>query len=443
MTWRNVILSWFLAVAFGAFAWIMWAQVDVSARSSVSRRVHETSIPVDDVDRVSVTRAAAFGDEVMELVFERNASGWMQVEPFAVAADGFQIRRLILAAADLVATRRAPLDELSAADGLRRIGLEGNPDRVGIQWPGGGTVVELGARTVAGRAWIRIAGREEVMVVDDDLHQRAIDDDVRNWRSRRLFPAENEITSIQIMNGEVTTRLSRVGRRWDMLSPVETRADPAAVDRLIGVLGRVDHDGFVIDSMDDPAGYGFDPPAVSIEVLRDDGVRERLLIGGPSGIVGDARFAMIDGVPTVVRLDEPTLAGMIPAIGSLIEPTGTGTSPADVKSLVIDSEAGTIRLERDLDRWTGAVDEGSAEPVDPARVQALLELLAETRAADLQVRDFPSSLEVATIVLHGFDGQPMDAVRVAREPDGGRWALENGDGVLRLLPSSTVIPLLP
>ena len=79
----------------------------------------------------------------------------------------------------------------------------------------------------------------------------------------------------------------------------------------------------------------------------------------------------------------------------------------------------------------------------PTRVQALLELLAVTRAVDLQVRDFPSSLEVATIVLHGFDGQPMDAVRIAREPDGGRWALENGDGVLRLLPSSTVIPLLP
>ena len=443
MTWRHTIIAWIVATVLSLLAWSMWRGVAEDDQASISRRVHDVAIPVDDVDRIVVRRSARLGDEVVELAFERSTAGWRQVEPFEVVADGFQVRKLILAAADLVATRRSPGSDLSEAGGLERIGLDSDPDRVVLEWPGGGTVVELGTRTVAGRAWVRIADSEEVMVVNDDLHDLAIDDDPRNWRSRRLFPAENEITSIEIMNGEATTLLERNGRRWMMSSPIETRADAMAVDRLVGVFGRVDHDGFVGDRIEDPADYGLAPPAATIELVRDDGVRERVLIGGPAGIVGRGRFAMVDGVPTVFRLDEPTLAGMIPAIGSLIEPTGTGVSPADVKSVVIDGESGSLRLERDLDRWMIAMDERPPEEIETATVQALLDLLHQTRSTDLQVQAFPGSLEVATIVLHGFDGRPLDAIRVAREPDEGRWALENGDGVLRLFPASTKIPLLP
>ena len=444
MTWRHTFIAWIVAILVSALAWSLWGGVSEVERTSISRRVHDVAIPVDDVDRIVVRRSAGLGDEEnVDLVFERTDRGWRQVEPFEVTADGFQIRRLILAAADLEATRRSPLKDLAEAGGLERIGLGADPDGVTLEWPEGATRIELGARTVAGRAWVRIAGADEVMVVDDDLHDRAIDDDPRNWRSRRIFPAENEITAIEIMNGEATTRLERDGRLWAMTSPIETRADPMAVDRLIGIYGRVDHDGFVSDRVDDLADYGFDPPAATLELVRDDDARERVLIGGPSGIVGRGRFAMIDGVPTVFRLDEATLAGMIPAIGSLIEPTGTGVSPADVKSVVIDSDAGSLRLERDLDRWTAGVDGGPAEPIDTESVQGLLDLLSQTRSTDLQVQAFPSSLEVATVILHGFDGRPLDAIRIAREPDQGRWALENGDGVLRLFPSGTKIPLLP
>lgn len=442
MTWRHTLIIWIVAIVLASLAGVMWRGVSEPGPVSISRRVHDVPIPVDDVDRVVVRRSAALGDEVVELAFERTTTGWRQMEPFEVAADGFQVRQLILAAADLEATRRSKLTDLSAAGGLERIGLDADPDSVTLEWPEGGTVVQLGTRTVAGRAWIRIEDRDEVMVVDDALHDRAIDDDPRNWRSRRLFPSENEIAAIEIMNGEATTRLKRNGRRWEMSSPIETRADSVAVDRLIGIYGRVDHDGFVSDRIQDPADYGLEPAAATIEVLRDDGTRERILIGGPAGIVGRGRFAMIEGVPSVFRLDEATLAGMIPAIGSLIEPTGTSVSPADVKFVIVESDAGRLRLERDLDRWMITVDEGIPEEIEPATVQSLLDLLSQTRSNDLQLQTFPSSLEVATIVLHGFDGRPLDAIRIAREPEGGRWALENGDGVLRLFPANTKIPLL-
>jgi hypothetical protein len=357
------------------------------------------------------------------------------------------VRRLVVAAADLAATRRTPVAELSNDDGgLGRLGLDPADARIELAWPGGSTAIDLGARTVAGRAWIRVSGNDDLLVVGDGLHERAVDDDPRNWRSRRLFPSETEVVAIGIANGPVTTTLERDGRRWAMRSPIETRADPEAIDRLVAVVGRVEHDGFVVDDPQDLGRFGLAEPAATLAVTRDDGTVERLLVGGPSGLVARDRFAMIEGVPTVVRLDEATLRGLLPAVTGLIEPTGTGVRPADVRSIVIDGDAGSVRLERDLDRWTATLVAGERTlegDADPVVVKKLLDLLSGTRATELLVQDFPSQLQVATIVLHGFDGRPIDAVRVARESNAGRWALENGDGVLRLFPASTRLAVTP
>ena len=56
---------------------------------------------------------------------------------------------------------------------------------------------------------------------------------------------------------------------------------------------------------------------------------------------------------------------------------------------------------------------------------------------------FPTEMAVANVTFLGWDGRPIDTVRIAREPEAGRWALENGDGVLRILPASTVMTLDP
>ena len=171
-------------------------------------RVHAVAIPVDEVDRVVVERADADGGDVLRYVFERGPAGLRQIEPFEVSAEGFAVRRLVVAAADLAATRRTPVAELSNDDGgLGRLGLDPADARIELAWPGGSTAIDLGARTVAGRAWIRVSGNDDLLVVGDGLHERAVDDDPRNWRSRRLFPSETEVVAIGIANGPVTTTL--------------------------------------------------------------------------------------------------------------------------------------------------------------------------------------------------------------------------------------------
>ena len=194
----------------------------------------------------------------------------------------------------------------------------------------------------------------------------------------------------------------------------------------------------------DASRFGLADPAATITVRRDDGATETLIIGGPAGLVSRDRFAMIEGMPMVFRIDEATLRGLLPSVLGLIEPTGSGVRPADVKSIEITAMEDFVRLERDLDQWTIEVVRGDDRVAGLASndyVGALIQALTSTRGTEVIVQEFPAQLAIATVVFHGFDGQPLDAVRIAREGPSGRWALENGDGVLRLLPASTQIPL--
>ena len=444
MNGRIVLLIWVVAVGLIFAARGAWRSPSDGSDSASNSVVHATPIPVDDVDRVEIRRPGPSRDSApIEIVFERGSEGWRQVEPFEVAAEGFAVRRVVLAAADLSATRRNQVMDLQDGGGLERVELADPDSNVTLSWPGGRTSIDLGARTVAGRAWIRIDGRDEVLVVNDALHEQAVEDDPRNWRSRRLFPGDAEIIEFRTANGDSVTTLRRDGRRWLMTSPVETRADSAAIDRMIAIIGRIEHDGFVTDAAERRSRYGLEDPAAIIDVVRDDDQVERLLIGGPAGMVGRGRFAMIEGVPTVFRIDEATLRGLLPAVASFIDSTGTGIDIADVRHLVIDTEEGRVRLDRDLDRWLMSIDDGPAVPAERARVEGLLAILSSTAATELQIQAFPTRLQVGTIVLHAFDGRPLDAIRIARESADGRWATENGDGVLRLLPASTVMPLTP
>lgn len=439
MNARAVITIWIFAVVASIIAMIVPRDAPASVEAAAS--IHDVAIPVDDVDRVSIRRIDEDTSTVDVHEFERGPDGWRQTLPFEVRADGFAVRQLVVAAADLRATRRWSSEDPIDRD---RVGLAADGDQVTLDWPGGGVRIDLGDRTVAGRGWIRLGADGPVFVVDGDLHERALDDDLRNWRSRRLFPSDAEFGRVEVRNGPVELALERTGRIWSMLEPIESRSDPAAVERFLGVLGRIEHDGFVVDDPDDLSRFGLESPPVTIEVRRADGTVERIMIGGPAGLVGRERFALVEGVPSVLRLDDAAIAGLLPAVEDLLATTGTGVRRGDVRRLVIGSSDGQIALDRRLDRWRITVtdDAGTREgEADPRLVERLLDLLTETRATEVRVQDYPTSLEVATVVLHGFDGSPMDSVRIARERNAGRWAFENGDGVLRLHPPNTEIPL--
>ena len=150
---------------------------------------------------------------------------------------------------------------------------------------------------------------------------------------------------------------------------------------------------------------------------------------------------MMEGVPVVFRLGADTLARLFTDAANLAAPTAIGVLPADVKAVVIRTDAGEVRLERNLERWL-APDRNNLA-VDARLVNDLLAQLSELRPQVIRLAPFPAAAQVATITLEGFGGRPIDSIRVARDEATQAWILENGDSVLRYFPESVRFRLTP
>ena len=76
-------------------------------------------------------------------------------------------------------------------------------------------------------------------------------------------------------------------------------------------------------------------------------------------------------------------------------------------------------------------------------VNKFLDNLTSLPAIGIEIKPYPSDLQVAMVTFIGFDSYPMDTVRIAMDPDTRKWVLENGDNVLRIFPSSLELRLTP
>jgi len=179
-------------------------------------------------------------------------------------------------------------------------------------------------------------------------------------------------------------------------------------------------------------------------VVENNGTSRELMIGDRVGGRNQDRYVMIEGIPSVLRLDEKSVAGILVEPISLVDPLATGVPRSSIKAIEIHGPVEDIYLERDLDRWVATSHDGKEVPGD--RVDSLLELLIDIPASDVAlVQSYPRELEQGTITLIGYDRRPLDTIRLLREEasDGGRWGMENGDLIVRIQSAIVDLPLKP
>ena len=451
---RTIIAAWCLAACAMAVAWTLWrtgpADSVSAARAKVLTGMQASGVTVV---RVRVGDAPA-------VAWRREAVGWRQSEPFECRVDGAAIDALVGTALALEADapeRAGSPDALLAATRL-------DVPVVTVELGDGSRArtLALGRRLPGGRAWIRAdpASGGLPQVADGALHGLLLELDPRQWRDARLFTradVECDAVSAELRGRDGVPRkieLARRGAGWQLVGPISTRADRAAVERWLEALARARALGVVTDSAPNLAAFGLDAPFGAVEVrstrrvpdgdaVREEETVERVEIGAPVRPGAEERYARICGRPDVLELDAASTATFMPLPMSLVEATASGARMADVRELAVERNGMlSWSATRDGSGWrVRRGDAGDAQPVDAQPVDALLALLCEGRASDISLHPAPADLEVATVRLVGFDGRTVAAVRISREGDGGRWGMDDGSGVLRVWPASTVVPL--
>jgi len=467
----STIIAVLLAIA--AVAAMLYTAKHDTGRGVVSgpqRLLQPSDLPIDEIDRITITRGGAAA--AASLVYQRTGPNWNQVEPFAHPMDPYSIRQMAVAARELTVVDRIPPTALGSDQSLSTLQLSPAAGEITYQWPGGSLTLELGRRSVAGRAYLRRKGEDAVCIVNQKLHERVLDMNPAEWRDRTIFlHAGADSSRIGWQQGDVKMSLERDGRRWKMTDPLETRVDQNNLDAYLQALGRATVTDYILDIKDpaELANFGLAKPVGVLTITTTPQVpgagsapspttqaapiTERLLVGSPITTASKDRFGMIEGRPVVVRLSEPVIGALFRQAEDLAAATGAGVKPADVKSIVIRqtsiagvaavaapaSQPSELSLERDLDRWRSP-SHGNLE-VNAAMVQELLDQLCTLQAPNVQFKTFPRELEVATVTLYGFDGKALDTVRIAQEKTSPSTALENGDNVLRVFPQGLKLRL--
>ncbi len=394
-------------------------------RSSIVDEI--ASAGVENAERIVVAK----GDQ--QIVFEKGSGSWRQVQPFACRVDPRAIEHLIETASTL-----RSLGPVASETTAEVLGLANAAAIVSFESGGERTEFALGRAMLGDRAFASVDGGEAI-VVDRSLHRLLVDGDLRQWRDRRLFPsAAIEAKRLERRAGDDYLSLERQDGRWMMLSPVRTRADNAVVGEWIVELAGAHRGPFVMEFPDDLAPFGLDDPVLSIAIEDGDGVAEELQIGNRVAAGTQDRYAMMVSQPVVFRITAADLTGLFPMSEMLIDVSGSGIGVSDVKGVRVRSGGEERLLQRDLDRWI----DSEGRLVDREAVAALLNWLLESQPASVAIAPWPIDQQAAIIIFEGYDGGPLDTVRVARSDD-GTWLLENGDGVLRRHESSAGDVLLP
>ena len=443
MRWPTVFIAWALAICCLAAAWWWPADAGRSRRdASGGAALGMHALELDDIDHIELDHDGRHWS------FEREDDGWWQTAPFRHRMRGELLINLPAAALSLEV-----LDAMDAdAPGLPEAAALGlDPPVSSVTLRAGESIpstLDLGRRGMAGRAWARRGGQGEaatrILVVDGALHDLLEQEPPETWRDLRLFPnlSVDADRIDRTVSGETLT-LVREGRRWRITAPLPTRADDLFVMQHIAEMAATRGEGVMLDEPAEISAFGLQPPLARITV-QQQGITHTLLVGDRLGGTSQARYAMVEGVPSVMKIAARDVTRLLGDPTTLVDHTGTDVSATDVSGIRIVTIADDLLIERSLDQWFSP-ERGQAIA---STVERLLSVLTTARATEVILHEtYPADLEVAVITLLDSTGGPLDTVRVLRElrpPAGnGRWALENGDRVLRVMPEGTEIPLQP
>lgn len=438
------------AVVAALLAIAAWNFSRAPVASAVSGRllIPAGLLDAELVDEVRLDR------DGMRFRFERRGESWWQTEPVVHAVDGWAVRQFVSRLAKTESVRMVHAADATHAEGpsLADAGFAPALGRIEIHQTAAdgrvahSVVVELGKRSLAGRAYARVtepaATTDSFEVVDSALHAYALERDPKDFRRREVFIDLSSIDRVTLstdasLKGREFT-LAREGRDFRIVSPIRGRADRVASEELLEALKRARSTGFIVDKPAELAVYGL-APAVATLTVESGGTSSSLLIGSEVSIGAQDRFGIVDGTQTVIRLPALELASIIPRIEQLLDAVATSVRPRDVGAIELVSSDGRLLLRRGTNAWSATVTSAAeiggpprSGTVDAAAVDRLLAALTSHRARSVKVAAYPADAEQARVTLLGFADEPLDTVRIARGTADEGIVFENGDGVLRI-----------
>lgn len=212
-----------------------------------------------------------------------------------------------------------------------------------------------------------------------------------------------EIEEIDIIRGTETVRLRRDGTSWRLTAPVDDRASPENVDRLLTAVRFLD----VRDRRPSPddaavAEAGLAAPRLRLDLRGERPIRVEL--GSSTALSGEV-FARVAGQPEILRVPDTIVELATAPVESLRDPRLTQAVSDDIEKFTVRRADGEMTVRRERGRWL--IEKPVAAAADPRAVRAFLEPLLGLRVTNFR----PAAPEATTL--------PGQSASITMTPLGG------------------------
>ena len=216
----------------------------------------------------------------------REKDAWRITAPEALPADQVEAGAVLMQ----LRTLRAQAFLTDDGSGIARF-LAKPEVKVTIHQEGGAATTVLLApapdkRGGQATAYAAIAGQGPVVLVDGKSLE-AVTRGAKDLRDRRIFAdlQPKDVTRVRIKAGGQTAVLERSGdAQWKMMEPAKAGAKSARIEDLLYTLRGLKWDDTVAPAADTPARWGFDAPALDVELFKSGGAEAgRLIVGKREG----------------------------------------------------------------------------------------------------------------------------------------------------------------
>ena len=231
-------------------------------------------------------------------------------------------------------------------------------------------------------------------------------------QARRAFRFDAaRVDRLVLESDNVSLECVRRGRQWHLVRPLAARADPVAIERLLGALQELPRGDLLLPprrAANDLAPYGFAPPRARIAIV--EGTATNWIEIGRRTPLGDGIYVRQPAQAGMVRIP-PDLLDLLPASAAAWRDRAllAGES-AGIQRLDLRTPAGDLQLVR-TDRSGWRLFQPFSARADSAAVSAMIEKLLACSAVQF-VQD-----NVADLAPYGLDG--ASAVVAALNTDTG------------------------
>jgi len=160
-----------------------------------------------------------------------------------------------------------------------------------------------------------------------------------------------EITKISVKaKGGAETVLQRTDAgKWRMISP-EYPADQEAVNQLVTSAANITSDRVVEDKMSDPKTYGFNDPALKVDITSKGGKISDFLIGDDTPTNGGS-YASLQGDPRVFTVASFVKSGLNKTFNDLRDKRLLTFDQDKLSRVELTAKKQTEEFGRDKDQW--------------------------------------------------------------------------------------------